>query len=291
MATKNANVNDIVYIQNPNLNLYESSTGNNIQTDRFTQIKYGTVNAIRTVTATTIAFVNGSPDTITDSGNGFVTAGFFVGEFITISGAANGANNSTFQISGVTAGTLTLVSTATLVSAGAGASITIKGSVTQVAANARLSSIGVSFTRPADTTAYTASDTISNSTSSPSLLTFTTNTPTQGYITRVRLMSNNVAMTGVLFRLHLYNLVPTAINDNSPFTLLYTNASKKIGVIDLPSTVTEGTGSDSIRTQNITDRIPFINTGSIIYGILETLTAFTPTSAQQFYVELTLDMN
>lgn len=291
MATKNASVNDIVYIQQPNLKIYESSTGSLLQTDQYTQVKFATVNAIRTVTATTIAFVSGSPATITDSGNGFVTAGFFAGETITITGAANGANNSTFQIVDVAAGTLTLDTASVLVDASAGDSITIKGSVTQIAANSRLSTIGVSFARPANTTAYAALDTVSDSTSAPSVLTFATNTSTQGYITKARLMSNNVATAGVVFRLHLYHTAPTAINDNSPFALLYANRANKIGMLDFPSTATEGTGSDSIRTQNITDRLPFITSGTAIYGILETLTVFTPASAQQFYVELTLDMN
>jgi len=78
-----------------------------------------------TITGTTIAFVNGTPDTITDSGNGFVTAGFQVGDVITVSGVVGGtANNTTFTLTGVAAGTLT-VSGTTLIDDSAGDNVTI----------------------------------------------------------------------------------------------------------------------------------------------------------------------
>jgi hypothetical protein len=77
------------------------------------------------ITGTTIAFVNSNPDTITDSGNGFITAGFRAGQKITVSGATNPGNNATFTIRNVTAGTITLLSTDALTAEAAGASVTI----------------------------------------------------------------------------------------------------------------------------------------------------------------------
>lgn len=76
-----------------------------------------------TKTDITIAFVNSNPDTITDSGNGFVTAGFLQGQSIIITGSAS--NNGTFTIASVAAGTLTLIATDSLVAEGAGATVTI----------------------------------------------------------------------------------------------------------------------------------------------------------------------
>jgi hypothetical protein len=75
---------------------------------------------------TTIAFVEGgaSNDTITDSGNGFVTAGFTAGDEIIITGSAS--NNGTYTILTVTAGTITLSSDDDLVDEVAGASVVIK---------------------------------------------------------------------------------------------------------------------------------------------------------------------
>ena len=56
----------------------------------------------------TIAIVDGgaSEDTITDSGSGFVTAGFVVGDTITIAGSA--ADDGTYTLTGVAAGTLSV---------------------------------------------------------------------------------------------------------------------------------------------------------------------------------------
>lgn len=54
----------------------------------------------------TIALVDGGAgeDTITDTGSGFVTAGFVVGDTITIAGSA--ADDGTYTLTGVAAGTL-----------------------------------------------------------------------------------------------------------------------------------------------------------------------------------------
>jgi len=78
-------------------------------------------------TATTIAFVDSNPDTITDSGNGFVTAGFQAGQTITVSGSVS--NNGTFTIASVAAGTITLVSGDSLTAESAGANVTISAAV------------------------------------------------------------------------------------------------------------------------------------------------------------------
>lgn len=62
------------------------------------------------VTDSTIAFE--SPSTITDSGNGFVTAGFKVGQKILCKGSSQSGNNSVLRtIATVAAGTITVVET------------------------------------------------------------------------------------------------------------------------------------------------------------------------------------
>lgn len=72
-------------------------------------------------TASTIAFTNANPDTITDSANGF--ADFAAGTFILVSGSAS--NNAIYRVTTVAAGTLTLDSTEQLTAELAGASVTI----------------------------------------------------------------------------------------------------------------------------------------------------------------------
>jgi len=75
------------------------------------------------ITADTIAFVDSNPDTITDSGNGFVTAGFVAGDKIVVSGTSN--NNGTYTIDTVAAGTITLIASDALTAEGAGTDFTI----------------------------------------------------------------------------------------------------------------------------------------------------------------------
>ena len=79
-----------------------------------------------TITATTIAFVDSNPDTITDSGNGFLTAGFEAGMKIVVTGAGESGNNATFTIASVVAGTITLGGSDALTAESASASITIQ---------------------------------------------------------------------------------------------------------------------------------------------------------------------
>lgn len=84
------------------------------------------------ITAATIAGVSGTPDTLTDSGNGFVTGGFLNGDLIYVSGftgAGAAANLNFFELdaaTGLAAGTLTLDAGETaLVSDAAGESVTV----------------------------------------------------------------------------------------------------------------------------------------------------------------------
>ena len=76
-----------------------------------------------TITATTISFTG--PATIADSGSGFVTAGFRVGDSIIITGSAS--NNGTFTVLTVAAGSMTVVET--IVNEVAGASDTISSAI------------------------------------------------------------------------------------------------------------------------------------------------------------------
>jgi hypothetical protein len=75
--------------------------------------------------ATTIAFVEGGAgaDTITDSGSGFLLAGFVAGDKISVIGSP--ANTGTFTIDTVVAGTITLDSGDDLIAESVGAVITI----------------------------------------------------------------------------------------------------------------------------------------------------------------------
>jgi len=72
---------------------------------------------------TGIAFVSGTPATITDSQSNFLNAGFAAGDTITVVGSP--ANSRSFTIASVTAGTITLIAPNSLTSEAAGANITL----------------------------------------------------------------------------------------------------------------------------------------------------------------------
>lgn len=152
-----------------------------------------------------------------------------------------------------------------------------------------------SFTRPANTTAYAALSTVSDSTSAPTLLTFSNIARIAagtGYITKARLMTDG-ATNVARFRLHLYHTAPTQINDGSPFTELWVNRANRIGRIDFDACFTEGTGSTAAGSLNTAVRLAFgCDSGlQAVYGILESLDPFTPASGQNFYIELTAEQN
>jgi len=75
--------------------------------------------------------------------------------------------------------------------------------------------------------------------------------------------------------------------------LLWANRASRIGTIDFTVMQTEGSGSTAANNQNMIVRLPFVAAAgdSNIYGLLETLSAFTPASAQNFYIELVADQN
>lgn len=162
---------------------------------------------------------------------------------------------------------------------------------------------GGAFTRPSDTTAYAAKDVISNSTSSPYVITFAGMGRVNGgsgTIVKTRLMTSQKTCTAQL-RLHLFHTAPTATNDNSPYLYLYANAAYRVGMIDFPAMNTEdptnSTAAGSMRPSSDGSYGPpnlwykCAANDTALYGVLETLTGFTPDSAQAFYVELGAELN
>lgn len=82
-----------------------------------------------TITGTTLA-VDEPTGTFTDSGSGFITAGFTKGDFITTTAFTNGGNNATWTIKTVVAGTITVETKTGMVTEAAGATATIATSAT-----------------------------------------------------------------------------------------------------------------------------------------------------------------
>lgn len=141
------------------------------------------------------------------------------------------------------------------------------------------------FTRPADTNAYGAGDVVSNSTSAPAVLTFTNVGPSGGgnvLITQatLRIDTNAVPAGMTQFRLHCYSTAATAINDNAAYNLVAADRAKYLGFIVFPTPVDLGdTLWSELEGMNYPIRKQLLLASSSVFGILETVGAFTPTSA------------
>lgn len=152
-----------------------------------------------------------------------------------------------------------------------------------------------SFTRPADITAYAAQDVVSNSTTAPAVLTFSSAGRANGgsgIILSARHMKSSTGVSGATYRLHLYKVAPTAQNDNAQFAMLYANRTNRIGYIDFTHQ-TAGTGSDSSAALSTILNLPFVcDAGSSsLFGILTVTSAYTPTSGEQHFIELGIAQN
>jgi hypothetical protein len=150
-----------------------------------------------------------------------------------------------------------------------------------------------SFTRPADTTAYAAQDVVSNSTTAPSVLVFPNAgraNGSSGVILSARHLKSSTVVGS--YRLHLYRVAPTAINDNAPFALLYANRTSRVGFIDF-SHSTGGTGSDSTNALTTFVNLPFVcdAAASQLLGVLTASSAYTPVSGEQHFIELAIAQN
>lgn len=158
--------------------------------------------------------------------------------------------------------------------------------------------VAVEFTRPADTTAYTAGDVVSDSTSATTVqavANFARVNAGTGYVVGARLTTDKKSITP-RFRVHLYNASnPTVSADNAAMQRRYADESKYLGWFDLSAmaTSTDTTNSTQSVSQDMTLRIPFSCAAATrsIYFVLETLDAFTPASGQKFTLRLWADDN
>lgn len=136
------------------------------------------------------------------------------------------------------------------------------------------------FTRPANNTAYDINDVVG--TDAATNLTFANVSNVAGgsviilgATIRVDVNAVPAGMSG--FRLHLYSSAPTAITDNVAYNLPSDDRSKYLGFINIDVPVDLG---DTLWSENINiNKIITLASGSTsIYGLLQTIAAFTPSS-------------
>ena len=151
--------------------------------------------------------------------------------------------------------------------------------------------INTTFTRPADTTAYAAGDAVSNSTSSPSILSFAGAARAAGGSGMIlSALHTKNSTTAASYRLWLYRETVAAVADNAQFPLLWANRANRFGWIDFAHT-TGGTGSDSSSSLVTFVNLPLSLVGTALFGQLTTPSGYTPASGEQHFVELTVSQN
>lgn len=140
----------------------------------------------------------------------------------------------------------------------------------------------VSFTRPADTTAYAAGDVVGG------VLALTAAGPNGGTMIingaslEIDIASVPTGMAG--FRLYLYSVTPpSALADNAPFDLAAGDRAGFLGFIDL-DTPTDFGSTLFVQADNINKQVRLFDAS--LYGYLVTTGGFTPVNAAVHKVSL-----
>lgn len=138
----------------------------------------------------------------------------------------------------------------------------------------------VELIRPADASPYAIGDSISDSTTAPSPIVFPTVTVSSnggGYLGQLIAETNMTSFANAQLRCYFFN-DPSILakNDNSPYTLSYSNRSKFLFYVDITFDPLEST-SDEVRAQSLPVYIPF-TTPSSLAMLVQTRSAVTPTS-------------
>jgi hypothetical protein len=175
------------------------------------------------------------------------------------------------------------------------------GSVTLTASELHIGEIGghmafpsSNFTRPANTTQYAVGNLVANSTTAGSVtpLSWTAARVAQESfsILRARIITSSTTTNGI-FRLHLFSASPTCANgDNGAYSV--SGSAGYLGDIDVSVSQAFTDGAFGVGVSNVGPAIQSaLASGTLIYGLLEARSAYTPTSAETFTVILEILQN
>lgn len=143
------------------------------------------------------------------------------------------------------------------------------------------------FTRPNDTTAYTAGDVIANSTTAGSVVPLAFLLPARrAKVYGAKMTKSAASVTTATFKLHLYKDSPTAANgDNGAWS---TTSSGYLGNISLDLSVNTFTNTNTA-TSTITTAAPIVfsaDADNLVYGLLTAVGAYTPAAQETFTISL-----
>ncbi|HYD00304.1 MAG TPA: hypothetical protein VEB22_03690 [Phycisphaerales bacterium] len=148
----------------------------------------------------------------------------------------------------------------------------------------------VTITRPANTTAYAAGDVIGD-TGGSAIIEFTNMGPAGGHVVisaaelRINLSAVPSGMT--TFRLHLYDAAPDAKADNDAWDLSSSgDRGKYLGYIDLGAPQDLGSSLFAEFPFPVGKQVKLASAATSLYGLLQTVGAFTPTSGEVYVPNL-----
>lgn len=145
----------------------------------------------------------------------------------------------------------------------------------------------VVFTRPANTTAYTAGDIIGSAASAVHEFTQVGSAGGDVVIFAAELMIDLSAVPSGMtsFKLHIYSNTPTAASDNAAFDLSAADRSLYMGYIDFSTP--EDLGSTLFtQTRFVYMQGQLPSNGTSLFGELQTVGAYTPTSGEGYRIRL-----
>ena len=159
--------------------------------------------------------------------------------------------------------------------------------------------IEANFTRPADTTTYAAGDVVSDSTSSPTVITFSDAariSAGNGIVISAVMTSSANETTKPTLELWVFEAEPTAMEDNAAFDPTDAEIRDVIGIVEF-STWHEGlagAGGNSFSSGSMKPDNATFKTGASskdLYGILVVRNAYVPISAERFDFKLGVVQN
>jgi hypothetical protein len=154
------------------------------------------------------------------------------------------------------------------------------------------------ITRPADTTAYAAGDQVADSTSAPTVLTFThmSRYPTaRGSIKKVSILSSAYVATAPDFELWLFDTTMTPNNDNAAFAPTDAVVATRVAIIPVNiafvGNATAGAGGNQVLESDpeVEYHYRTAEGTNSLFGCLVVRNAYVPVSGEIFTIQITAE--
>ena len=148
----------------------------------------------------------------------------------------------------------------------------------------------VTFTRPADTTAYASGDLVANSTTAGSVVfeevDLTVTSAGSVAIKRIGLKKSGTGTTNASFRVHLFRTLPTTTGGDNA-ALAVTGLDGYIGTTDITvdKALADGAAGWTLASGDALASLRFGTNLKSVFVVVEARGAYTPASAEEITVE------